>query len=82
MASKPLPRPISTPSADQLTLAQASFLAGLPQSPAVHDIYTNREATLIRHRSVLVLMYTLSQERGCITVSNSPSRFVSVYQTP
>ncbi|MDX9991264.1 MAG: transglycosylase domain-containing protein [Anaerolineales bacterium] len=59
-------------SADQLTLAQASFLAGLPQSPAVHDIYTNREATLIRHRSVLVLMYTLSQERGCITVSNSP----------
>lgn len=57
--------------ADKLTLAQASFLAGLPQSPANHDIYTNRESTLRRHQDVLVLMYTLSEERGCITVSNS-----------
>ena len=29
--------------ADKLTLAQAAFLAGLPQSPAVYDIYTNRD---------------------------------------
>ena len=58
--------------ADRLTLAQASFLAGLPQSPAVYDIYTNRDATLIRQQQVLVLMYQLSQERGgCIEVSNS-----------
>jgi len=58
--------------ADQLTLAQSSFLAGLPQSPAVYDIYTNRDATLIRQQQVLVLMYQLSQERGgCIEVSNS-----------
>jgi membrane peptidoglycan carboxypeptidase len=58
--------------ADDLNLAQASFLAGLPQSPAVYDVYTNREATLARHRDVLSLMYELSAEKNCITVSNSP----------
>ena len=59
--------------ADDLTLAQASFLAGLPQSPAVYDIYSNRDATLNRHRDVLSLMYTLSTERNCIPVSNDPN---------
>src|SRR5688572_17288384 len=34
--------------ANQLTLAEASFLAGLPQSPSVYDIYTNRDVTLVR----------------------------------
>ncbi len=57
--------------ADKLTLAQASFLAGLPQSPSVHDIFTNREETLQRHRDVIVLMYQLSQEQNCIYVSNN-----------
>ncbi|MEW6286457.1 MAG: transglycosylase domain-containing protein [Chloroflexota bacterium] len=57
--------------ANQLTLAEASFLAGLPQSPAVYDIYTNRDVTLRRQQQVLVLMYELSQQRGCIEVSNS-----------
>ncbi len=57
--------------ANQLTLAEASFLAGLPQSPATYDVYTNREGTLIRQQQVLVLMFNLSQQRGCITVSNS-----------
>lgn len=57
--------------ANQLTLAEASFLAGLPQSPSVYDIYTNREVTLARHQQVLVLMYGLSQVNGCIKVSNS-----------
>jgi penicillin-binding protein 1C len=57
--------------ANQLTLAEASFLAGLPQSPSVYDIYTNREVTLIRQQQVLVLMYELSQAEGCIKVSNS-----------
>lgn len=57
--------------ADDLTLAQASFLAGLPQSPAVYDIYSNREATLARHRDVLSLMYELSAAKHCIAVSNS-----------
>lgn len=60
--------------ASQLTLAQASFLAGLPQSPAVYDIYTNPEATLLRNQQVLVLMYILSDEQKCIEVSNSPER--------
>ncbi len=57
--------------ANQLTLSEASFLAGLPQSPAVYDIYSNRDVTLGRQQQVLVLMYTLSQQDGCITVSNS-----------
>jgi membrane peptidoglycan carboxypeptidase len=57
--------------ADQLTLAEGSFLAGLPQSPSVYDIYTNPEDTLIRHQQVLVLMFQVSTERGCIPVSNS-----------
>ncbi len=57
--------------ANQLTLAEASFLAGLPQSPSVYDIYTNREVTLARQQQVLVLMYGLSQTEGCIKVSNS-----------
>jgi len=54
--------------ANQLTLAEASFLAGLPQSPSVYDIYTNRDVTLARQQQVLVLMYGLSQTEGCIKV--------------
>lgn len=57
-----------------LTLGQASFLAGLPQSPAVYDVYSNREVTLQRQEDVLVLMYELSQQQSCIFVSNSPQR--------
>lgn len=57
--------------ANQLTLAEASFLAGLPQSPSVYDIYTNRDVTLARQQQVLVLMFGLSQTNGCIKVSNS-----------
>ena len=58
-------------SADRLTLSQASFLAGLLQAPSVYDIFTNREATLARHRQVLMLMVQTSNEQGCIYVSNS-----------
>lgn len=57
--------------ADKLTFAQASFLAGLPQAPAVYDIFANREATLNRHKQVLTLTYQMSQEDGCISVSNN-----------
>ncbi len=60
--------------ADKLTLAQASFLAGLPQAPAVYDIYTNRDVTLHRQNDVLVLMISDSSAQGCIYVSNSPQR--------
>jgi 1A family penicillin-binding protein len=59
-------------SAKDLTLGEAAFLAGLPQSPAVYDIYTNPEATLTRQQQVLVLMFEASSEQGCIKVSNSP----------
>lgn len=58
-------------SAGLLDLAQASFLAGLPQAPAIHDIFTNYEGTLLRHQDVVNLMYQLSTEKGCIEVSNS-----------
>lgn len=56
-------------SADQLNLAQASFLAGLPQAPAVYDVFSNREDALLRHQDVLNLMYQLSSDRGCIRVN-------------
>jgi len=58
-------------SAAQLTLGQASFLAGLVQAPSVYDVFTNREATLERQRQVLVLMVNTSTEQGCIFVSNA-----------
>jgi 1A family penicillin-binding protein len=58
-------------SAKDLTIGEAAFLAGLPQSPAVYDIYTNPAVTLIRQQQVLVLMFDLSNAQGCIKVSNS-----------
>ncbi|MBK8824199.1 MAG: transglycosylase domain-containing protein [Anaerolineales bacterium] len=58
-------------SAKVLTMGEASFLAGLPQSPAVYDIYTNADTTLIRQQQVLVLMFEISTQQGCIEVSNS-----------
>lgn len=58
--------------ADDLNLAQAAFLAGLPQAPSVYDIHSNREATLQRNSDVLDLMFLLSQEENCIAVSNAP----------
>lgn len=60
--------------AGNVTLGQAAFLAGIPQSPAVYDVYTNPEATLRRQKDVVRLMYELSQAEGCIYVSNSASR--------
>jgi penicillin-binding protein 1C len=56
-------------SADQLNLAQASFLAGLPQAPAVYDVFTNREGALLRHQDVVNLMYQLSSDRSCIKIN-------------
>lgn len=60
--------------ADNLDLAQASFLAGLPQAPSVYDVYNNREAARNRQKQVLTLMYEASNEQGCIFVSNSAER--------
>ncbi len=50
-------------SASELTLAEAAFLAGLPQAPAVYDPFTNPEAALQRQATVLGLMV----EEGYIT---------------
>ena len=58
--------------AGALSLPQASFLAGLIQAPAVYDVFNDPQATLDRHRQVLTLMVILSQEQGCIPVSNAP----------
>ena len=57
--------------ADQLDLAQAAFLAGLPQAPAVYDIFSNRDQTLERDKEVLTLVYEDAKEKNCITISNS-----------
>ena len=57
--------------ANQLTLGEAAFLAGLPQAPSVYDIYTNRDLTMVRYQNVILAMLTLSGERNCIYVSNS-----------
>jgi len=43
-------------SARGLTLAEASLLAGLPQSPSIYDPYTNLEAAKARQTVVLRLM--------------------------
>jgi penicillin-binding protein 1C len=58
--------------AGQLSLGQASFLAGLPQAPSVYDVYSNRDAALARQQAVLDLMVKLSTEERCIFVSNRP----------
>jgi penicillin-binding protein 1C len=60
--------------ADKLDLAQASFLAGLPQAPSIYDVYQNRDAVRERQKQVLNLIYEASNEQGCIYVSNSPER--------
>ena len=54
--------------AANLTLSQASLLAGIPQSPAVYDPYRGgRDATLKRHKVVLSLMV----EDGYITTDQA-----------
>lgn len=58
--------------ANKLTLAQSAFLAGLPQAPAIYDVYTSPDVVFARMDDVLVLMYEMSQEEACIYVSNHP----------
>lgn len=60
--------------ADKLSLGQSAFLAGIPQAPSVYDILTSRTQTLDRFETVIMLMYTLSQESNCIYVSTSVQR--------
>ncbi|MCX6039428.1 MAG: transglycosylase domain-containing protein [Chloroflexi bacterium] len=58
--------------AGQLNLAEAAFLAGLPQAPSVYNIYANRDITMVRYQNVIMGMLALSGERHCIYVSNAP----------
>ncbi len=46
--------------AKDLTLAEAAFLAGLPQSPSIYDVYTDPELTFNRQKQVLALMLEAS----------------------
>ena len=61
-------------SANELTMAESSFLAGIPQAPAVYDVYSNPEAIFSRQQDVLRLMYETSQDQDCIYVSNSDQK--------
>jgi 1A family penicillin-binding protein len=54
-------------SAQDLTLAEASLLAGLPQSPSIYDPYTDLEAAKERQKVVLGLMV----KEGYITRSRA-----------
>lgn len=47
----------------ELTLAEATMLAGIPQGPAIYDPYTNLEAAKLRQATVLDLM----ARRGYLT---------------
>jgi len=60
--------------AEKLSLAQAAFLAGLPQAPSVYDVYSRPDIVYKRLEDVLTLMYQTSQEQNCIYVSNSAQR--------
>jgi penicillin-binding protein 1C len=58
--------------AKDLTFAEATFLAGLPQAPAIYDIFTNPDDTLRRQKQVTILTYQLSQDENCIKIKNYP----------
>jgi membrane peptidoglycan carboxypeptidase len=56
-----------TPAVSQLDLAQASMLAGLPQSPSYYDPINNKPAALARQKDVLQSMVDL----GMITINQA-----------
>jgi len=57
--------------ARDLNIAEAAFLAGLPQAPAVYDPVVNRPAAVGRMQSVLRLM-TEANGNGCIQMQHEP----------
>ena len=56
-----------TPAVSQLDLAQASMLAGLPQSPSYYDPTSNKSAALARQKDVLQAMVDL----GMVTITQA-----------
>jgi len=58
--------------AAQLSLGQALFLTGIPQSPSTYDIFTNPDQTYHRAEQVLGLVYEfLKAHNYCITLGSS-----------
>jgi len=55
------------PAVSQLDLAQASMLAGLPQSPSYYDPTTNKSVALARQKDVLQAMFDL----GLVTLDQA-----------
>ena len=55
------------PAVSQLDLAQASMLAGLPQSPSYYDPTTNKPVALARQKDVLQAMFDL----GLVTLDQA-----------
>jgi membrane peptidoglycan carboxypeptidase len=53
--------------AKDLTLGEAAFLAGLPQSPAIYDVYTDPETVFNRQKQVLILMVEASGKECAAT---------------
>ncbi|MBN1120014.1 MAG: PBP1A family penicillin-binding protein [Anaerolineae bacterium] len=57
--------------ARDLTVAEASFLAGLPQSPATYDPYSNFAGAKVRQRQVLDLMV----RHGYLSIAQADEAF-------
>jgi 1A family penicillin-binding protein len=70
--------------ARDLTLAEASFLAGLPQAPSYYDPYTNMQAARERQRYVLDQMVSTraitANEREA--AANAPLKLAPANQVP
>ncbi|MBI3241567.1 MAG: transglycosylase domain-containing protein [Chloroflexi bacterium] len=70
--------------AKDLTLGEAAFLAGLPQSPAIYDVYTDPETVFARQKQVLILMVQASGDcaaTGGIIVRTAPDQEQSICVT-
>jgi penicillin-binding protein 1C len=71
--------------ASELNLAEGSFLAGLPQAPALYDPYTNFDDAKERQRQVLNLMVlheVVINQNGQRKVLPSDDAFAAFYNLP
>ena len=58
--------------ASQLTLGQAVFLVGIPQSPSIYDIFTNPDETYHRSEQVMTLVYQYLKENNyCVRLGSN-----------
>ena len=68
-------------SAKDLTLAQAAFLAGLPQSPSEYDPFAHPDAAKARQQEVLDLMAKHGQITQEFTQAQLPERLDQLHET-